>query len=221
MKKIIIIFILFLGFYTLKETVKAGLIDSYQEITFENPNLKFLKEYSSDDIKSYYPKVSKRRFSGWQIHTIVKSAKVNFTKTTLTSIRNTGTTPIVLDKTIKTETTQKYAIGASGGVEPSIGGTVKGFKLGLTKKLNIKADATITISQTESMSTKIQVDPMTQLDIFIKGNGRLTNGVASRYVFWFRTHTGGFEYMQINSIFYRMEKKRIWHKEFYLLSQVS
>jgi hypothetical protein len=27
--------------------------------------------------------------------------------------------------------------------------------------------------------------------------------------------------MQINSIFYRMEKKRIWHKEFYLLSQVS
>lgn len=221
MKKIIIIFILFLGFYTLKETVKAGLIDSYQEITFENPNLKFLKEYSSDDIKSYYPKVSKRRFAGWQIHTIVRSAKVNFTKTTLTSIRNTGTTPIVLDKTIKTETTQKYAIGASGGVEPSIGGTVKGFKLGLTKKLNIKADATITISQTESMSTKIQVDPMTQLDIFIKGNGRLTNGVASRYVFWFRTHTGGFEYMQINSIFYRMEKKRIWHKEFYLLSQVS
>lgn len=50
---------------------------------------------------------------------------------------------------------------------------------------------------------------MTQLDIYIKGNGRITNGVASRYILWIRTHTGGYEYLNVTSLFYRMEKKRI------------
>ncbi|MGI6782287.1 MAG: hypothetical protein ACOX56_05640 [Acholeplasmataceae bacterium] len=209
MKKIIIIFILFLGFLNIKYIVEAGLINNYQEITFENPKIKFLSQYKPEELSKYYSKVSKRRFAGWQTYEIVKSEKVNFTKTTLTSIRNTGSTPIVLDKTIKTETTQKYSIGASGGIEASGSGQIKVFKFGLSKKLNIKGDATITISQTESMSTKITVDPMTQLDIYIKGNGKLSNGVASRYVFWFRTHTGGYEYLNVNSLFYRLEKKRI------------
>ncbi|MGI6787771.1 MAG: hypothetical protein ACOX5X_04440 [Acholeplasmataceae bacterium] len=209
MKKIIIVFILFLGLINIKHFVSAGLINNYQEITFENPKMKFLSQYSRDDLKQYYPKVSKRRFAGWQTYDLVKSEKVNFTKTTLTSIRNTGTTPIVLDKTIKKEVTQKYAIGSTDGIEASVSGTIKDFKLGLGKKLNIKADATITISQSESMSTKISVDPMTQLDIYIKGNGRITNGVASRYILWIRTHTGGYEYLNVTSLFYRMEKKRI------------
>ncbi|MGI6771132.1 MAG: hypothetical protein GX546_03635 [Acholeplasmataceae bacterium] len=209
MKKVIIIFMFFLIFYNIKCVVNAGLIESYQEITFENPNHKFLRDYKVEELNEYYPKVSKRLFIGWRTYELTRSARVNFTKTTLTSIRNTGTTPIVLDQQVKTEVTQKYAVSGSGGVETSGSGTIKGFKLGLSKKLNIKADATITISQTESMSTKIQVDPMTQLDIYVKGNGRLTNGVASRYFFWIRTNTGGYEYLNITSIFYRMEKKRI------------
>lgn len=209
MKKIIMIFILMLVFINIKYLVNANLIENYQEITFENPRHKLISFYSKKELESYYPKVNKRMFSGWRTHEITKSSKVNFTKTTLMSIRNTGTTPITKEETTKVERTQKYAVGGSGGVEASVGGTFKGFKLGLARKLNIKADATITISQTESMSTKIIIDPMTQLDVYIMGNGRITNGVASRYFFWFRTHTGAYEYMNITSIFYRMEKKRI------------
>lgn len=218
MKKIMIIFILFLAFVNIKYVVNAGLIDGYQEITFENSKNKFLRQYKPEELAKYYPKVNRRMFYGWRTYDIVRSEKVNFTKTTLTSIRNTGTTPIILDKTMKTEKTQKYSIGASGGIEATGNATIKTFKFGLNQKLNIKGDATITISQTESMSTKITVDPMTQLDIYIKGNGRLTNGVASRYLFWARTHTGGYEYLHVTSIFYRMEKKRIWHKKYYLPS---
>lgn len=110
MKKIIIVFILFLGLINIKHFVSAGLINNYQEITFENPKMKFLSQYSRDDLKQYYPKVSKRRFAGWQTYDLVKSEKVNFTKTTLTSIRNTGTTPIVLDKTIKKEVTKNMQL---------------------------------------------------------------------------------------------------------------
>lgn len=209
MKKILIIFILFLVVINIQYVFKAGLIDNYQEITLENPKHKLISHYKSGELEKHYPKVSRRLFMGWRTYDLMKSSKANFTKTTLMSIRNDGTTPITKDHSMKVERTQKYSVSTSGGVEASAGGTVKGFKLGLSKKLNIKADATITISQTEAMNTKIIIDPKTQLDIYIMGNGRVTNGVASRYVFWFRTHTGAYEYLSVTSIFYRMEKKRI------------
>lgn len=209
MKKIMIVFIVFLAAINISYIIKADLIDNYQEITLENPKHRLLSQYSNKELEKLYPKVNKRMFLGWRTYEITKSSKANFTKSTLLSIRNTGTTPITKDQTTKVEKVQKYAVNGSGGVESSASGTIKGFKLGLSNKLNIKADATITISQVETMSTKIIIDPMTQLDVYIMGNGRITNGVASYYLFWIRTRTGGYEYMNITSIFYRMEKKRI------------
>lgn len=209
MKKLSILFILILVAINIHYVVKADLIDSFEEITLENPRHRLLSQYSKTELKQYYPYVHGRMFFGWRTHEITKSSKVNFKKTTLMSIRNAGTTPIIKDHSLKKEKSQKYAISYSDGVEGSASGTYQGFKLGLTKKLNIKGDATITISQTESMSTKIQVDPMTQLDIYVMGSGRLTNGVASYYIMWIRMKTGGYEYLNITSIYYRMEKKKI------------
>lgn len=209
MKKLSMLFILILVAINIHYVVKADLIDGFEEINLENPKAKMLHQYSKKELTSYYPQVSKRMMLGWRVHQITKSEKVTFKKTTLMSIRNSGTTPIIKDHSMKKEKSQKYAISASDGVEASASGTYSGFKLGLSKKLNIKADATISISQTESMNTKIQVDPGTQLDIYVMGSGRLSNGVASYYMFWLRMKTGGYEYLNITSIYYRMEKKKI------------
>lgn len=138
-----------------------------------------------------------------------KSSKVDFIQTTILSIRNEGSTPIIREQSTKVERTQKYAISASSSLSGAISGNLKGFKLGLDRKINIKADATITISQVENQSTKITIDPMTMLNIYVIGKGRLTNGVASRYLFFIRTHQGGYEYINITSLYYRMEKKNM------------
>lgn len=218
-KRIILFILVFLIGFNIKIAVNAGLIDSFEEITFENPKHKLIVNYKESELKKYYPKVNKRMFVGWRTYELTKSSKVDFIQTTILSIRNEGSTPIIREQSTKVERTQKYAISASSSLSGAISGNLKGFKLGLDRKINIKADATITISQVENQSTKITIDPMTMLNIYVIGKGRLTNGVASRYLFFIRTHQGGYEYINITSLYYRMEKKRIWQKKYYLLSQ--
>lgn len=209
MKKLMILFILILLAINIKVNVNASLIDDFQEITFENSKHRHITSYKETELKKHYPKVTKRTFWGWRTYELNKSMPVHFRKTTLLSISNRGTTPIYKEQTTKMEKTQKYAVSGTYGLGATVGGNVKGFKLGLDRKISIKADATITVSQLETETMKITIDPMTVLNYYIEGTGRITNGVGARYIFFVRTHLGGYEYLNITSLYFRMEKKRL------------
>ena len=91
MKKLMIL-LLFLVMFSIKNVdVKAD--SDYQ--AFESIEIyegKFLKDYTKSEYKSYYKKVTKRKFAGWRINVVHEDLKVVYKTETIFSYYNDGTT---------------------------------------------------------------------------------------------------------------------------------
>lgn len=206
MSKIFFIAICFLSTFMFTHTTKA---DSGDYTTFAEIELaegKLLSKFSNEEIDEYLAYVKKRKFSGWNVYTINNDIKATFISETLFSFYNTGTTPIYYELQTVSDTTTKMSISATGSISYSLKGDIKKFKNGLDASLKIEASYTKTISIKETEKFKLEVDPNTVAVIYLTGSGRVTNGVAARYLFWFETESGGFEYFIVTNLYPRIEK---------------
>ena len=55
----------------------------------------------------------------------------------------------------------------------------------------------------------MHVDPGTQANLYTYGEGKISNGVASRYFFWILLDKGGYEVFSVTTQYYRLEKTTI------------
>lgn len=180
---------------------------TFEEITMSSGDL--LSEFSSSDYKEYYKKVNKRKFYGWRVHTVNKDIEVSYVTETLFSYYNDGYTPIEYEYTLDQKTTSKVSLSSSGSIGIKHSPTNPTFKQNLDGSLKLSADYTTTESKEESYTVSLEVDPGTQVDLYIYGEGLITNGVAARYFLWLRSHKGGFEAFVVTTQYQRLEKKRI------------
>lgn len=209
MKKLVVLSLLFLMCSIMVNDVKASDYKTYQEITFEHKGATILSEYGDSDFEKYYAKMKGKRFWGWRTFTVYKDEELSFIDDTLYVIVNQGDTAI--DETIKLSREyslkKQYSVSGSLGIKAS--GSKKGFKLGLEEEIESTVTTTVEGSVEESYSMKIQVDPGTKVSIQIKGEGKITNGVAKYYRFWKNVKKGGFEIFWITTEYYSIEKVRI------------
>jgi hypothetical protein len=190
--------------------VPLDLQASYEQ--FESFNLisgKTLADYSKEDYEKYHPYVMRPKWMGYRVMTVHSRLKASYVKETLFSYYNDGFTAI--DYTFKSTYTMSKTIQVSVTGSLSYGGTQteKAFKKGLDSALKITSDYKQSESETRVIEVKIKVDPQTQVDLYVYGEGYLTNGVAAEYVFFFRKHLGGFEYFEVTTEYQRLEKYRI------------
>lgn len=207
MKKIVLIVMLFGLVFLTSQEVFVKSHTAYQE--FDLTSGKQLKDYQSSDLKGSYKKVDVRKFWGWRTEKILSSEKVYFTYETLFTYYNDGYTTI--DYTYKKEDveTSKFSIAATGSIGASLGKSGTGFKNGLDGSLKIEGKYEQSQNSKETFELKLKVDPGTQVNIVIKGEGYLTNGVAAHYRFWVRSNRGGFEYFEVSTQYQDLEKIRI------------
>jgi hypothetical protein len=208
MKKIVFGSMLFLCLMFLTHQSYADSnYQSYEEITMSTGEL--LNDFSSSDYKDYYKKVEKRKFYGWRVHTVNKDVEVSYITETLFSYYNDGYTAIEYEYKLDQKTTSKVSLSSSGSIGIKQNGTKPTFKQNLEGSLRLSADYTTTESSEESYTVSLKVDPGTQVDLYIYGEGLITNGVAARYFLWMRSHKGGFEAFVVTTQYQRLEKKRI------------
>lgn len=209
MKKIIImtIIIIFASFGN-KNTKADSDYKSFEEISFTNEG-KFLKDYSKADYKSYYKNVLKRKFIGWNTYEVTESEKVEYVVETLFSFYNDGYSPIKYKMSYGEKVTTKKSISTSGSLGVSGSGNKKIFKGGLDAKLKTDNESSNEEVITESFDIDVDIDEGTILNIYTKGEGKITNGVAARYIFWFMNKKGGYEIFISTTQTYRMEKIKL------------
>jgi flagellar basal body L-ring protein FlgH len=209
MKKLVVVSLMFLLCSVMFKSVSGSDYESYQEITFEHKGATLLSEYGNNDFKKYYAKMKGKRFWGWRTFTVYKDEELSFIDDTLYVIVNEGTTAI--DETIKLSRNyslkKQYTVSGSLGIKAN--GTEKGFKLGLEEEIDSTISTTVSGSVEESYSMRIEVDPGTKVSIQIKGEGKITNGVAKYYRFWKNVKKGGFEIFWITTEYYSIEKVKI------------
>ena len=209
MKKIIVISLMILMSSIMVKSVNASDYKTYQEITFEHKGATLLSEYGDNQYKEYYKKLKGKKFWGWRTFTVFKDEELSFIDDTMYVIVNQGDTAI--DETIKLSRNyslkKQYSVSGSLGIKAN--GSEKGFKLGLEEEIDSTITTTVTGSVEETYSMKIQVDPGTKVSIQVKGEGKITNGVAKYYRFWKNVKKGGFEIFWVTTEYYSIEKVRV------------
>ncbi|MFA5471328.1 MAG: hypothetical protein WC219_04715 [Acholeplasmataceae bacterium] len=208
LKKLIFICMLFL--IVLISSNIAHADSNYQ--SFESLEInkgKLLTDFTKSEYKTYYKKVDKRKFMGWKVYTVNKDIECSYITETLFSYYNDGYTPIEYEYTLDTKTTSKLSLSASGSIGIKTSSTKPEFKNNLDGSIKLSADYQTSEEKKESVSVNLEVDPGTQVDLYIYGEGLITNGVAARYAFWFRVNRGGYEAFVVTTQYQRLEKIRI------------
>lgn len=207
MKKMSLLLIM-LGLLLSANTIHA----SSDYMSFESIELasgSFLSDFSSSDYKKYYKKVNKRRFMGWRTHEVNRSVKVTYITETLFSYYNNGYTPIDYEYQVDYEQTEKVSLSATGSVRVETKKTTPGFKNNLDSSLKLSSTYQSQSKEKEKINLALKIDPGTQVDLYIYGEGKISNGVAQRYIFWFRADRGGYEVFVVTTQYHRLEKIKI------------
>ncbi len=189
------------------QTSAATNHQNFESITLTSGKL--LEDYSLSEYRRYYRKVNRRRFFGWRTHTVTSNVKVTYISETLFSYYNDGYTAIEYSFKLDRKVSSKLSLSATGSIGIKNTTTKQGFKNNLNGSLKLSADYTVSQDDRETYEIKLKVDPGTQVNLYIYGEGKLTNGVAARYVFWVRASRGGFEIFIVTTQYQRLEKIRI------------
>lgn len=170
---------------------------------------KLLRDYTDGEYREYYPHVDKRRFFGWRVHTVHKNVKVSYVTETLFSYYNDGFTAIDYKYKLDTQSSSKFSLSATGSIGIKTTRGEASFRNNLDGSLRLSSDYQVSRQEREIIDIALKIDPGTQVDLYIYGEGRITNGVAAYYIFWMRFDRGGYEVFVVTTQYQRLEKKQI------------
>lgn len=207
MKRICLLLILCLSMMMSLKSNASSNYHAFESMTVTSGTL--LEDFTKDDYDTYYPKVDRRKFMGWRVHEVHKNIKVSYISDTLFSYYNNGTTAIDYRYKMDRMTQTKLHLSATGTIGIQATRMDKTFKNNLNGSLKLSSDYQTSTQEKESIDVFLKVDPGTQVDLYIYGEGKITNGVAARYVFWFRADRGGYEVFLITTQYQRLEKIKI------------
>lgn len=183
---------------------------TYQDFEFEHGGAKLLENYSNYEYEKYYKKIKKKKFWGWRIYTRMENEEVSFLKDTLFIIVNEGTTAIVQTLSFKSEeyVKKQYNVTGTLGMKASV--TDGGFKLGLEEKLKFSITSTFYEAVEEEFEIKVYVDPWTKLTVEVRGEGKVSNGLAKYFRFYKNVKKGGWEIFVVTTEYYSLRKEVIY-----------
>lgn len=206
MKKIFIVLMLLMVFYISPNITKANHYNNYE--SFNLLTGKRLENYTTSELNKAYKDVDKRKFSGWKTKIIGNRLKATFINETIFTYYNDGYTPIEYSYKAEESKTEKVSYSSTGSIGVNLSHN-KGFKGGLDSSLKINSSNDQTTVKKETYTVKLMVDPGTQINLYTYGEGYLSNGVAAKYLFWIKTNRGGFEYFEVSTMYYKLEKVKI------------
>jgi len=208
MKKLIVLLLMF-GI-SLCTGIHVSADTGYHSFeTLDLTHGKLLENYTKDEYKTYYSEVDRRKFSGWNIYSVHKNIKVSYVTETLFSYYNDGFSAIDYTFKLERKVSTKLSLSATGSIGLKVAKDGKGFKNNLDGSLKLSADYTKNTDDKETYEIKFKVDPGTQVDLYIYGEGKISNGVAARYLFWIRLDRGGYEVFLVTTQYQRLEKKQV------------
>jgi hypothetical protein len=207
MKKLVLITLCLLMPFLLAFEAQASHYLGYERI--EMSSGKLLADFTDKEYKTYYKKVKKLKFDGWRVYIVNDNTKASFISETLFSYYNDGYTPIEYEYKLERKRSQKIGLSSTGSIGLKSTETIPKFKNNLDAALKLSSEYIFNEEEKETYYLKFLVDPGTQVDLYVYGEGKVTNGVAARYSFFIRVAQGGFEIFVVTTEYQRLEKKKI------------
>lgn len=165
---------------------------------------KMLEDFTDNDYKKYYDKTGHHMF-GWYIYVANKNMKIKFISETLFSYYNNGKSAIHYQYKTSKKVVKSYDLKVSGSLKIQTDKNNKIFGNGLNASISIDSHWKQTEEVNESFDIKVDIEPGTQLNLYLYGEGKVTNGVARNFAFFFEINRGGFEIFYITTHYQRLE----------------
>lgn len=181
----------------------------YKKINFDDETMELLIDINKDEYEMYLKKV-KKTFAGWRFKIIHYPVVGSFIGETIFSRYNNTTQVIDFNYTSSTvkssESSRKSigSIGASGSAKgKSISGSLEGqirTEIGEVKSNKI----------TEETEFSVKIKPGRKVSLIIKGDVRVSNGVAKYYLFGICFKKGAWEIVDLVSDYYELCEEIIY-----------
>lgn len=207
MKKLLFFIVCMCLSCLLSTDLKAAGYQGFEHI--EMSEGKMLIDYTQKDYDRYYKNVHKLKLQGWSVYVVHQHVKATFVSETLFSYYNDGYTAIEYDYKLERKKSSKLGLSATGSIAIKVNQTIPKFKNNLESSLKLSADYQLNHDEKENHHLKFLVDPGTQVNLYLYGEGRVTNGVAARYSLFIRVEKGGFEVFVVTTEYQRLEKKKL------------
>ncbi len=166
---------------------------------------KMLDDFTKLEYNLYYEIVGHHQFFGWHTYTVNKNIKVKYISETLFSYYNNGKSSINYQYKTTKKVVNNYDLKVSGGLKIKTDKKNKIFGDGLNASISVDSHWKTSEEVNESFDIKVSIEPKTQLTLYMYGEGKVTNGVAKNFVFWFETARGGFEIFYVTTHYQRLE----------------
>ncbi len=213
MKKIIVSFLLFLGFLFFTEALEVKAEDdscdylTYQEIIMSSGKL--IKNFTEVEKEEILLRSTGPIIGGVVIIPENQSVKATYIASVKECMENMGSTPIDINVDYSVETNSKVSFSSSGSISSSFGGSMSKVKAEAAMKANVEYSNSTTKSVKEKKSLSITVEPLSQYMVVVKGNLTISNGMAEVYLFWIRTEYGAYELVTLESQYAALEKRSL------------
>ncbi len=166
---------------------------------------KMLENFTILEYNKYYEIVGRNQFWGWHVHTVNKNMKVKYISETLFSYYNNGKSAIHYQYKTTKKIINTYDLKVTGGLKIQTDKKNKIFGDGLNASITVDSHWKSSEEVNESFDIKVDIEPKTQLTLYLYGEGKVTNGVAKNFIFWFEIARGGFEVFYVTTHYQRLE----------------
>ncbi len=206
MKRILLIFAsIFIVTQSIKIVEASDITREFESIQVMSGRL--IKDYSSNELETFYKKTYSRKFNGYNSYTINNYGRASFVDATIFEYFNNGSSTVSLSQSTEEKVVRKSSFSIDGSLKAkgSGGKNVKGsFESSLSAGYSLSTDE----YKITKRSFNFNLDPGYRFKIKSIGTGTFANGVSSKYLFYKRVGKGTFEEFTISSLYYKMEITR-------------
>ncbi len=175
----------------------------FEEIKFLDKSALLLIDMSEQIKYDYMSKVNKG-FIGWKVKTMIHSSTATYIGKTIFSRYNNTDQPIDFNYSSSIKNTEETSIVTEGSLSGSISGKGKALSGGLEAEIRKKIGSVSTITITEESNFKVQIKPGRKVSLIVKGDAKVSNGVAKYYFLGICFKKGSWEIIDVMSEYYEL-----------------
>lgn len=180
----------------------------FEEIDFLDDSAILLVNINEQMKYDYMSKIS-RGFIGWKVKTMLHSASAEYIGKTIFSRYNNTDQTIDFNYSSSIKNTEETSVVTEGSLTGSISGKGKAISGGLEAEIRKKIGNISTITITEESSFKVQIKPGRKVSLIVKGDAKVSNGVAKYYFLGICFKKGSWEIIDVMSEYYELHEEII------------
>ena len=175
----------------------------YKEINFKyNTGAKLLNRMTPGEVQKELDSV-KRKFAGWRVNDMVCAASATYVGKSIFARYNNTKQPVKFAYASTIQNMEENSVVTTGSIGASLSSKKK-LNAALELEIRKQIGKVTTHTSTEKVDFNVTIDPGHKISLIVKGDCKVSNGVAKYYILWMCFKKGSWEIIDVMSEYYEL-----------------